>query len=607
MDLNTLRSAICEVIQRLGFVPNPLFNELVSQESVTAILQHAVPDRNTADSYLDNLTSFVVRSAPKIFANLVLMEKPSLIQSFYANAVMDDVHPVHFDLWERENGVSSIGRHGTYDGRQGKVKDVFSSPGWEQGDITSFCQTQWRFLAPVFDGQEFWHDKLDAHMPMPFLDSNVRPADSSQSCSGHIETIKGGFARVEYRVIHKDHIKLSTTQISTRDTDRNHCIAVKTLLKFSTREATDEAKTLKTICDKFQSDHVIRAIAYFEMHDQRGYVERGLLFPWAQHGDLPSLWLASQSKGLKVSTAEARFPAFLAWVLNQLIGLTQAVAEMHQEIHNIRHGDIKPGNILCFQDRSQSDIMPIRLVLTDVGISKAHLESTKARKDKHQVTKTTLSTTRYAAPELHGNPDIDQLSRKFDVWSIGCVSVEMLIWLLYDYGEVKRFIDEADGGEEFYEIVQNGHNSRTIIIRRLVKRWLEHIKVEDGRCFSDTTLGRLITLIEEKLLVVEVDTLQAEQGGSSLTTRADPPGTSKSWWRFKKRKDKQSDRAKAPDQNRDNITNFPLGSPSRVSAVDAVTGFQAVAFALEGSNDKKLKAAGEGDPSDKRGPPKAMT
>jgi len=262
-------------------------------------------------------------------------------------------------------------------------------------------------------------------------------------------------------------------------------------------EVEQEIKTLRKIRDSFSSKHIIRAIAHFELKGQQPV--HSILFPWADKGNLRHFW-ADNSRGIARTNTD---PKFVEWVVGQLSGLAEAVAEMHEPQHNIRHGDIKPDNILCFFDESlagRGSDVPVRLVLTDVGTSKDHLKSTESRYRRDEVTKVKVWTTRYAAPELSevSSNNLSVLSRKFDVWSLGCVYAEFLIWLLYGHDNLQRFYGEA---KQFYE-----GKGKVTIVSRAANRWLMHILGnEDGRCSAQTAVGCLARLIKDKLLVVLVN------------------------------------------------------------------------------------------------------
>lgn len=97
-----------------------------------------------------------------------------------------------------------------------------------------------------------------------------------------------------------------------------------------------------------------------------------------------------------------------------------------------RHGDIAPKNLLWFCDheptgRSLTGI----LKLADFGQAEINTEKTKTRP---RIVPNTLT---YCPPECDVEPSI--ISQTYDIWSLGCVYLEFLCWLLGGKGKVKQF------------------------------------------------------------------------------------------------------------------------------------------------------------------------
>jgi serine/threonine protein kinase len=248
---------------------------------------------------------------------------------------------------------------------------------------------------------------------------------------------------------------------------------------------------------KLNSDNLIKAIAYYRIDSKHCF-----LFPMAEHGNLWDFWAARRKKK-EHGESHRGDNMFLVWVFTQLVGVANALVELHGDVPNIRHGDLKPENILCFQDGSYAENADdlgeqhIRLVITDVGISKGHQGPTQ----KRAVTSTVISTTRYEPPEMdRTREDGTELSRRYDVWSLGCIVLEFLIWLLYDFDELDNFT--AALKDRFYESDKKG-----IRIHPTVSEWIKRIKDDEKNCQEGTPSRKLVSLIEEKLLVVKVETL----------------------------------------------------------------------------------------------------
>ncbi|ETS83012.1 hypothetical protein PFICI_04888 [Pestalotiopsis fici W106-1] len=163
--------------------------------------------------------------------------------------------------------------------------------------------------------------------------------------------------------------------------------------------------------------------------------DRCLIFPWPNGGNLKNYWEKFQDKR---SDRES-----LQWILGQFKGLFSALQELHES--NCRHGDLEPENILWFQDEHNHGTLQI----TDIGLAKLHEKekSIKARQSwkSFKTVAPWLIMSRYEPPEMNSTrEDPGARSRQYDMWSMGCVTLELLIWIVYGYDAVKTFIKSTD-------------------------------------------------------------------------------------------------------------------------------------------------------------------
>ena len=186
------------------------------------------------------------------------------------------------------------------------------------------------------------------------------------------------------------------------------------------------------------------------------------IFPWADGGSLIDLW-ARDPLTLKervfVDKHEAtdthRARKVITWVACQFSGLTgrlglgflhdtqfleplQAtlvVPDEREKQYGI-HGDIKPHNILYFEQDHNGDGSHLGLFkISDFGLTGFHSALTRSR---HQPPRPHSPT--YRAPEYR---EFDAyLSRKYDIWSLGCVMLQFLTWLISGPDGLRQF-DEA--------------------------------------------------------------------------------------------------------------------------------------------------------------------
>lgn len=197
-----------------------------------------------------------------------------------------------------------------------------------------------------------------------------------------------------------------------------------------------------------------------------------LLFRWADGGNLRNLWENNPTPNITHS--------WICWVAQQLHGLAHGLDGIHNtkltqsEVAAVqpalqdspispdfpqqlsptvnslapeddegkdygRHGDIKPENILWFKQDKNYPKFGI-LKLSDFGLTTFHRAWTTAvNVEEVRVTHT------YSAPER----EIEEtLSRPFDVWSLGCIILEFVTWILLGSKGLATFEErrQADWG-----------------------------------------------------------------------------------------------------------------------------------------------------------------
>jgi len=174
-------------------------------------------------------------------------------------------------------------------------------------------------------------------------------------------------------------------------------------------------------------------------------------------------------------------------------------------------------------------------VIGDLGISRIH---DKATYERDQVTGTKATTPDYEPPEAlnivrrnsreeaendavttHGQGG-KPWSRKYDMWSLGCIFLEFAIWLIYDAEALGGFVSRRGQGP-FYLITtpdNAGNGGATeptsqrgpIQVCPRVKEAMEELRA-DERCSDGSSataagpLGQLVNLIEKQLLVTEAE------------------------------------------------------------------------------------------------------
>jgi serine/threonine protein kinase len=211
-----------------------------------------------------------------------------------------------------------------------------------------------------------------------------------------------------------------------------------------------------------------------------------VVFPWAGGGNLREYW---ETQNLADRTAD-----LLVWHLQQLLGETDALRALHGI--NCRHGDLKPENILHFDDQNN-------FVIADVGVSSIHENATMKRSVP---TSSEATTPSYEAPDVVTGINSPR-SRLYDLWSLGCIFLEFVVWFLFDHDSIRVFsgsrLPPNSTGQlawsYFYYKQENGE----VIVHPVVSEVIVALR-SDPRCKGDTALGAVLDLISETLLRVEV-------------------------------------------------------------------------------------------------------
>jgi serine/threonine protein kinase len=170
---------------------------------------------------------------------------------------------------------------------------------------------------------------------------------------------------------------------------------------------------------------------------------------------------------------------------------------------NWRHGDIKPENILRFLNGKLDSCLGT-WKLADLGRAQQHQVVTKIRRSKE----TELWRTRwYEPPDLektnHEKAD-GKISRLFDIWSMGCVIFEVVLWLLYGYSSHKDFLranglsSGEKGATPYWKIGERG----TYVLSDAAAAWMKHILDHyDGH---GGAIFDLVKLVKDRLLQIDL-------------------------------------------------------------------------------------------------------
>jgi serine/threonine protein kinase len=275
--------------------------------------------------------------------------------------------------------------------------------------------------------------------------------------------------------------------------------------------------------NSLNNGHIIKCLAAIRRGDHRYF-----MFPWANGGSLRDFWKSTPKQDPNAD--------IIRQIVIQLRGLADALYRLHNfegkstiqeedmtiikipdvrvqnelvvtdeaQSQSIRHGDLKPENILRFlsEETIEADKTNLGVLkLADMGLAKRHVVATQDRKC---LTSTRYGTIQYEAPETVTALENQGRSRLYDVWSMGCITLEFIIWVLYGNRELDHFYKQVKGDTQetqYFEIREGGAGAE---VHRVVRRWMDHIQNTDPECTQDSAIRDLLELVRTKLLVVDL-------------------------------------------------------------------------------------------------------
>lgn len=416
------------------------------------------------------LAADVTNNYCKVFALLTLVGKGEHIERLIHDGVTDQCLPlkpcetIHYTLCQRNAPSRPLACFKTFKPCEREL----------------FLQYQHRvnpeFLGFTQDGKTVEHRVMQSGAILPFTSMKAMRA--------------GGYSNITKVTVHpnchgfKDFLRSIVV---------NDEFAMKELLATVTAEEFQkELEALK----QFTHDHLVTLLMSWILNG-RYY----LLFPLAGY-NLEDYWDESpqldRTKLIDTDTVQ--------WISKQMVGLAGALNALHEPPQFLqavpkygRHGDIKPENILWY--RSNEDRKGI-LVIADLGLAAIHSDKSRSNIPNLGIP----GTPGYRPPEcdLEGG----KISRSYDIWTFGCLLLEMVCWALggnenrnafekhrestYITGVVTdiffdvQFKDTAAGG------------GYVIMVKRQVREWICQLHNEPActQYFHD-----LLDLVETKMIV----------------------------------------------------------------------------------------------------------
>ncbi|KAK7993701.1 short-chain specific acyl-CoA dehydrogenase [Apiospora arundinis] len=465
------------------FLPDGTGTSLVTDEVIWKELDlaHLMPDQG---EFCKDLVQWILNDAKKVFLTLIRC-------GMTADSARTAMH------WFFYEGFDDKRLSDTELSAEDK-EQVFRKNVWSNLNAHNFLEIfRWENLAPVFTRAQYNYNLPEKGI-FPFV---VKDANAKE----------GAFSWVHKVTIHSQHTEHNIKEVAIKEIRVNRGGD-----DTKTNEAWEqEARALAHI-NKVEHPHIIRCLAAIRRQHSRYF-----MFPWANGNSLRDFWTETPDQLPNANLVKV--------TLEQLIGLANALDKLHNfdsgvgldeddtetrepGQDSIRHGDLKPENLLRFCDPNK----PRTLKIGDMGLAKKHVLQTQYRRC---ITSTRYGTIQYQPPEAD-IPTSEGLSRLYDTWSMGCVIFEFIIWLLYGNNMLESFYRHLQGtsgnASPYYEIPLHGSDGG-FRVNRVVKHWINHLQRYDPECGSSCAIGDLLKLVQEKLLVVKLPPSRGK------THRADSP------------------------------------------------------------------------------------
>ncbi|RKK67138.1 hypothetical protein BFJ69_g14766 [Fusarium oxysporum] len=521
---NTVRHSLKRsVLSEESFLPESQIKKLVTPDKIKAILPNAKPE----------LVDFICKHAKKLF----------LTASFHHGNLQDNMDTFKYHgMTDKELPIRDLTSEDKYcdvhtEGLQRvcsheKALEAFHR--WDTHDVWTFYKDQWTFCAPILD-MECSSQEFHAKHILPFIEKGTTQKDGHFSTSNTDQT----------RVALKELKNLS---------EQNYNVHVSWL---------NEANALFQIAE-LRHKHLISQATAFKQGERRF-----IMLEWANGGTLRDIWQTeSHDRSFLDGNKVMR-------VLEELTGLASALSKLHgtntrtktakatsadrtkkgpasrsktifsqgqgdgdgnrltvpkirfegvgsddgddssnnAEEQHWRHGDLKPENILHFKDEKSPWLGTLKIA--DLGLAKQHAFAATQRQDP---TRQRYTTSHYEAPEVITtmNSRVPR-SCRYDIWSMGCIIFEYMIWLLYGYEEGLRSLynEEKDINAHQETLYFTADlSTRQAQVSDVARSWISHILDVDPECNRATpsVIRDLVVLVRDKLLVVDLPNERMSRG-----------------------------------------------------------------------------------------------
>jgi serine/threonine protein kinase len=512
--------------QNKYFIPVDDLDSLITYENVKNELRRLGQSKREQD--LSSYANIICSNAKKIFAVLLYVDRIEPIFRLIDDGICDEELPFTrcyksstadvmasagpFTLCRRSRKCHRRANH-----RDCGIREITN---WSQRAIGDFCRDQWLAQAPVFQKLEdgsIPHYDLNDNVILPFIEDHELQSN---------QKVSSGYSHVWAVKIHPAHQNLyylaqapvsiylsSSLLLANLIKENAPLLAIKRPFSINDLDFKRETDMLSALA-KRDHPHLIRLLATYKF---KGYYH--LVFPHAT-SNLRGYWNQAGMPQWDRKT-------FL-WSLNQLRGIASGLNEIHnfnaivplgsqpanqalqipsggmlkvdksEEMFG-RHGDIKPENILWFNEFEGVSEKGI-LQIADMGLGRFHRLDSRSKVNPLDVS----GSPTYSPPEIAlGLP----VSRAYDIWSLGCVFLEFITWLLEGGSSIDAFASARDltispgmNDDTFYTVSMDTDGEKYAELRKGVKTWIDLLR-QNQRCSQ--MVGCILDLVQNRLLVID--------------------------------------------------------------------------------------------------------
>ncbi|KAL6238797.1 hypothetical protein BDW75DRAFT_236996 [Aspergillus navahoensis] len=433
----------------LEFIPRSELQRLVEENVAEILHERSI----AAGDEIPRFSKTICRAAPKLFAILVEVKKERHIIEFVSEGIDDDCLP----FLQASSSCSSCPALVT-----SQNKEIQTLQSWDIKSINKLKSKQYRVLSPVF--REGEHYELDELHILPFIkqetEAEYKPAAA------------GGYGEVSRECIHPAHHKFETPIPGDK-----MVVAVKRM--FRDEDYTLESKVYREL-GRSRHTNLINLLFTFKSDKYH------LVFPWAD-GTLKDYWEKNSVPALNRN--------LLLWSVKQMAGIASGLSFFHEFTNPAhgrtrfgRHGDIKAQNVLWFRAENV-------LKIADLGL--ASVRGRDSRSNIHPNTVTESPT--YSPPEKQRR---HLVSRKWDIWSLGCLYLEFVTYLVLGNAAIEQFSRKReDASSEIPELLSDEFYSPDYeTVKPSVVSWVAHLK-QHPHCSS--LMHNILDLVMSKMILVD--------------------------------------------------------------------------------------------------------